>query len=466
MIVLRTFFDLNRPVIQFAYGLSFFVMGLAIALQSRSSSRLELARSLAWLAAFGIAHSLYVWGELFSYVHEAYLTPQGIFVLHIIHLTVLSISFGCLFEFGIALLRPLGRGQWLHQVTIALLVVYAFVLIFVLPGIFSDPHVWHNSAEALARYLIGLPGGLLAAYGLREQTYLHIAPLEAPDIVSTLRMAGIALALYSIFEGLLPPPVPFFPGNILNSTTFEQFLSVPALVFLSLIGLVMAVAIIRALEIFQMETDRRIEAMEQQQILLAERQRIARELHDGAIQTVYTAGLLVESAQKQATPNTPIANRLDKAVEVLQDAILDLRRNLNTLNPQPGETSLADALGRIAADPRYQSMVKISLDLNLEEASTFTDRQMSHILAIVNEAISNVIRHAHARNVWISARQVDGSLNLSIMDDGSGMNGTPSAGYGLRNMRDRARLLGGNLDIKSESGRGTRISLSIPCIEE
>jgi signal transduction histidine kinase len=318
----------------------------------------------------------------------------------------------------------------------------------------------------LARYFIGLPGGLLAAYGLREQTYLHIAPLEAPDIVSTLRLTGIALALYSIFEGLLPPPVPFFPGNILNSDTFEQVISVPALVFLSLIGLIMAVATIRALEIFDRETDRRIEAMEQQQILLAERQRIARELHDGAIQTVYTAGLLVESAQKQAPPGTPIANRLEKAVEVLQDAILDLRRNLNTLNTQPAETSLADALERIAADPRYQSMVKISLDLNLGEGQTLSDRQTSHILAIVNEAISNVIRHAHARNVWISARQVDGSLNLSIMDDGSGMNGTPSAGYGLRNMRDRARLLGGDLEIKSESGRGTRISLSIPCIEE
>ena len=70
--------------------------------------------------------------------------------------------------------------------------------------------------------------------------------------------------------------------------------------FRSLIGLVMAVTIIRALEIFEVETDRRIEALEQRSIINAERERIARELHDGAIQKVYTAGLLVESASKLA----------------------------------------------------------------------------------------------------------------------------------------------------------------------
>jgi hypothetical protein len=58
MSVIRSFFELNQPIIQFGYGLTFFVMGLAIALQSRRSSRQELACSLAWLAAFGILEGL------------------------------------------------------------------------------------------------------------------------------------------------------------------------------------------------------------------------------------------------------------------------------------------------------------------------------------------------------------------------------------------------------------------------
>ena len=61
MAFIRTLFEINRQIILFGYGLVFFVLGLAIALQSRRYSRLELARSLAWLAAFGLAHGLYEW---------------------------------------------------------------------------------------------------------------------------------------------------------------------------------------------------------------------------------------------------------------------------------------------------------------------------------------------------------------------------------------------------------------------
>jgi len=93
-----------------------------------------------------------------------------------------------------------------------------------------------------------------------------------------------------------PPRVPFFPADLLNADTFEQAIGVSPILFRSFIGLVLAVTMIRALEVFEVETARLIEAMEQQQILAAERDRIGRELHDGAIQTVYTAGLLVESA--------------------------------------------------------------------------------------------------------------------------------------------------------------------------
>lgn len=86
---IRVLFALNREVFQFLYGLVFFVLGLAIAVQSRSYSRLELARSLSWLAAFGLIHSVYEWSELFARVQEAYLSPQGIFALHAFHLMLL-----------------------------------------------------------------------------------------------------------------------------------------------------------------------------------------------------------------------------------------------------------------------------------------------------------------------------------------------------------------------------------------
>lgn len=463
---IREFVALNRDIILFVYGLTFFALGLAIALHSRHYSRLDLARSLSWLAAFGFLHGLYEWGELFSPVQEAYLSVQGIKVLHSLHLVFLATSYAALFEFGVTLLRPLGRGRWLQWAATVLLAGWAFVVFIVLPRTTLDFFVWHNTAEALAGYFIGFPGGLLAAYGLRQQTFKRIAPLNVPHIVMMLRVAGVALVLYAVFGGLIPPPVPFFPGSVLNSVTFEQATGIPPETIQSVIGLVLAYTFIRALEIFDVETARRIEAMEQQQILAAERDRIARDLHDGVIQKVYTAGLLVESAQQQASPESAVADRLKTAITVLNDALGDLRQSIRELHTVAASESLPIALRRLAEDPRFQSMVDVTLDLDLPEPDRLSPDRTEHVLAIVTEALSNVVRHARARQVAIHAQRMDGRLQLLIQDDGIGIPAAVIAGHGLHNMQDRARLLDGQIVIEGANGKGTTVQLDVPWKDE
>ncbi|HVN55937.1 MAG TPA: sensor histidine kinase [Anaerolineaceae bacterium] len=465
MYTLRQFFDLNQPIIHFAYGLSFFVMGLAIALQSRSSSRLELARSLAWLAAFGILNSLYEWGEVFSPVQEAYLSPVGIANLHKAHLLFLSASYLCLYQFGAALLRSPERRRWARWIGLG---VYAFCAVFIfffLGPILGDLESWHNTAETLARYIIGFPAGLLAAYALREQTHRDIVPLNAPHIVTMLRAAGLALAFYAVLVALTPPPLLFFPANIVNSSTFEQALGFPPLILLSVVGLVLVVTVIRALEIFQVEIERRIEGMEQQQILAAERERIGRELHDSTIQSAYTVGLLIDSARKLVEPESPVANRLEKAVLALNDVIHDLRRSMVELRSPPSTETLAESLRRMTQDSQFRSLVDLSLELDLSEEERLSHTQTDHILAIVNESLSNIVRHAQARRVQIRAAQNEECLKISIQDDGVGLDSERIEGYGLRNMRERARLLGGSLDVSSKNNKGTLVTVEVPLKE-
>lgn len=466
MSFLHTFFELNRQVILFVYGLVFFVLGLGIALQSRRYSRLDLARSLKWLAAFGFTNSLAEWGDFFIPIQRAYLSEPAIQLLNVAQLVLLAVSFACLFEFGAALLRPFGRARWLRGVSVGLLIFWVFASFFVFLPLSPDLPAWHHTSNALARYFIGFPGGLLAAYGLRQQTFRRIAPLDVPRIVNTLRVAGVLLALYAVFGGLIPPPISFFPGSVLNSATFEAAFDVPPHVFRSLIGLALAVTIIRALEVFEVETARRIEAMEEERTLAAERERIARELHDGAIQTVYTAGLLVESAHKMASPDGPLAARLAKAEEVLNDAIRDLRRSLGELRAAHADEPLAAALRRVAENPRFRSLVDVSLDLDLPEAEALSALRTDHLLAILGEALSNAVRHARARHVQVAARHADGRLTLTVQDDGVGLPREPQAGYGLRNMRDRARLLGGNLEVAGSSDKGTTVKLDVPWEDE
>ena len=74
----RFLFERNREIILFLYGLVFFLLGLIIALQSQRYSRLDLARNLKWLAAFGIAHSLHEWGDLFIPIQATHLSDGAV----------------------------------------------------------------------------------------------------------------------------------------------------------------------------------------------------------------------------------------------------------------------------------------------------------------------------------------------------------------------------------------------------
>ncbi len=466
MITLAEFFKLNQSIIYFVYGLVFFLLGFAIILQTRQSSRLDLARSLRWLAAFGIAHGFHEWGDLFIPIQAEYLSLEFMRVLNILHLILLALSFVFLFEFGLALLYTGKRGRWFHWLTIILFIGWLIILFSIIPSTISDERPWRYVANTLARYFIGLPGGLLAAYGLRRHTMLRIKPLNVPNIVLTLQIAGITLGAYALLAGLIPPPVGFFPGNIINRATFTEFVGIPPLVFRSLTGLIIAVALIRALEIFNVETERRIEQLEQHQIITAERERLARELHDGAIQKVYTAGLLVESAWKLADPKSEIGSRLGKSVTVLSDAIIDLRRNLSELHAgsaSRGE-SLPVLLQQMAENLHYTSMVNITLDTDLLNSRKLSHIRSDHVFAIVNESLANIVRHAEAQNVEIRANDLGTQLQIEIQDDGVGIHPEPKAGYGLRNMHDRARLLNGNLQFANN--KGTTVTLVIPWIDQ
>jgi signal transduction histidine kinase len=207
--------------------------------------------------------------------------------------------------------------------------------------------------------------------------------------------------------------------------------------------------------------------MEQQQILSTERERIGRELHDGAIQKVYAAGLLVDSARNLVEPDHPVLiTRLEKSANMLNDAIIDLRESLAELYIKPGGVPFTEALESLANDPHFHSLVDIRLNLDLPSEETLSPVRTQHVLAVVNEALSNIIRHARAQEVKITAQSTDGRLVLNIIDDGVSIPKNYTAGYGLRNMRDRARLLGGELEIKPGDGKGTHIRLNIPWKDE
>lgn len=464
MSTFSTFFTQNQEFILFAYGLAFFVLGFAIILQTRQSTRLELSRNLRWLAGFGILHAFNEWGDLFIPLQSSYLNPSAIRILHGFHLVVLGSSFACLFKFGISVLRPKGKAKWLHILPAFLLLIWLWQVFFVIPLIETDLELWYRTSNALARYFIGFPGGLVTAFGLREHAKLRIEPLKAPTIYNNLRIAGLAMGLYALISGLIPPPVEFFPGNFINSLTFQHYFGFPVFVLRSFVSVIIAISFIRALEIFQLETERRIELLEQQLIINEEHERLSRELHDGAIQKVYTAGLLVESATRLADPESELGLRMGRAVSVLKDALADLRHNLVELhsNSQTGDEKLLKLIHQLAADPHYNSLVTIHFENKIIEERELTPSRIGHAFAIVNEALANIVRHAKAQNIFLLAEEQGDQVMITIMDDGIGFSVDGQRGYGLRNIRDRARLLNGKVAINSTLGKGTSVRLEFP----
>lgn len=459
---LRELFTVNQSLVFFVYGLVFFVLGLAITLQSRRHSRLILARRLHWLALFGYLHGLHEWGDVFIPIQATYLPEVGIHFLEAIHLGLLALSFTCLFQFGIDLLRPMPvRWAWLRWLPVSILLLWALLALIWLMVTSVSLVTWHRGVSIWARYLLGLPGAGLAAYGLYRHAPRLIFPL---DDVRTLRVAGLLLAAYAVLGGLIVSPGPFFPANWLNSTVIGNWMGLPIPIFRSLLGLGLTLTIIRTLEIFDIEIDRRLSSMEEVQILAAERERIGRDLHDRTLQSIYATGLLLKASHELLGRNDAqeASKALDQATETLDQAVDQVRHHIAELRAQPTTVSLAEGLTRLTHQGVLSSMAEVVLTLNLPEDRPIGAGQVGHLLAIAGEALSNVARHAHARHVQLLAQMEEDCLQLTIADDGRGIPSDYVAGYGLQNMHERARLLRGELFILSEPGQGTRLQLTVP----
>jgi len=462
MTSLRNLLDINYELILFASGVVFFVVGLAISLQSRRYSRLQLARSLRWLALFGIAYGLHEWGLLFIPFQAHYMNHQAISVLQLMQTMLLGVAFFALFSFGADLLQD--RWPRLRVIPYIMIVIWMAGVLFLRISSDGGMGMLQQQAMIMAKYLIAFPGALLAAYGLLYQAKQHIKPLKLQAIYNTTVVASITLVLFAFVGGLVVPYAGFFPANVINQSTFIELTGIPVQVYLSIIGLVLAVAVIRVLEVFDLETGRLIEKMQLEQNMAAERERIGREIHDGAIQTIYTAGLIVESARRRVDQDPVLTKRLDRVMTALNETVTSLRANMNELRAESQSTKLVEGLRQQALDPRFTSLMEVELVIELPETAVFNPAQSTHILAIAGEALTNAARHAHPNCVSIAAASRNGEFVLNISDDGDGFSTRPTnyRGYGLRNMRDRARLLGGKLLIDSNPGKGTSITLIVP----
>jgi len=201
--------------------------------------------------------------------------------------------------------------------------------------------------------------------------------------------------------------------------------------------------------------------------VLEERERIAMDLHDGIIQSIYAVGLTIDSAKLQLQLD-PAASEsaLQEAIRRLNGVIRDIRAYI--LDLQPSRLPMDDlraALDRLANEFRANTLVEAEVLADPSVAAALDEAARSAMFHISQEALANAAKHARASRVWISLRDDDGDVVLQVIDNGRGFDpaATPSLlGHGLSNIVERGHAIGAQVEIASSPGEGTAVTVRLP----
>ncbi len=200
---------------------------------------------------------------------------------------------------------------------------------------------------------------------------------------------------------------------------------------------------------------------------LDEKVRLGRDLHDGTIQSLYATGLVIESAKDLLQRDPAEASlRLDTALKTINDTIVSVRNHIKGLSPDNvRRDSLLAVLRAVAEELRAGRDVSFDYKIDDTAALRVSTDQLTQLVPLVREALSNALRHGEARNITLRLHKGDNAVCLLVQDDGRGFDpkaGPASGGHGLANMQARAATIGGRLTFTSEPGVGTRIVLTLP----
>jgi signal transduction histidine kinase len=194
--------------------------------------------------------------------------------------------------------------------------------------------------------------------------------------------------------------------------------------------------------------------------LMEDRERIAKELHDGVIQSLFAVGMALQGTAMLAG-DEDLSRRIEGNIEELDRVIKDLRSYIFELRPGILAGGRLDvALRQLASEFEERTGVVTVADVDARAAAALATKA-TDVVQLAREALSNVGRHAAAATARLSLLLEGDTVVLVLDDDGRGFDPVdpPTPGQGLRNMRQRAERLGASLDLVSQPGEGTTLRI-------
>lgn len=479
----------------FLYGLAFYTMGLAVALESGGHiADRQIRRAMLLLATFGLIHGLHEWFEMFVKLAE---TMSGFHVttnIEITRIVILVISFGILCLFGFQMLYP-ENPRLTRRAIIIILAIFGMGAVPIVASFTPDPVRTLHALDSWGRYSLGMTGGALAGIGLilRARDYRQLAHHR---VARGWLVAGSALVVYGVIGQSAPSPSDIFPATVYNAAIFQSIFGFPIQLLRAGAAVTATVGLINALWALELERQKaiqatnraRLEAQTQAQEEMARRQelqtellrrtvtaqeeersRLARELHDetGQILTAlnYSAAVVKSTLE---CGDTPDHNAVTRVYDLASQALADLRRIVTDLRP-----AQLDDLGLVAAVSWLGDQAHERLNLDVQTTiqgrkQRLPDAVETALFRITQEALTNAAKHAKIDFAEVRLTFNEDTVILEIRDEGTGfdvekaLQGSGNSGWGIIGMRERAASVGGELALISIPGQGTTVRAVIP----
>jgi PAS domain S-box-containing protein len=200
---------------------------------------------------------------------------------------------------------------------------------------------------------------------------------------------------------------------------------------------------------------------------IEERERISQDLHDGILQSLFAVGLTLETTKSMMPPRARKTSGppLDRAIEQLNLVMHEIRNFIAGLGSDLLQgKDLPTALQHMLDSLTQNHATRVRLAVEDRAVQAISAEQSLHLLLVIQEAVSNCIRHGRAQEATVSLKMLKQGVRLSIRDNGSGFNldAAKGTGLGLRNMAARAQKIGGRFTVLSKVNEGTRVVLDLP----
>ena len=494
MTTLRLFADPIVPVF-FLYGLAFYTMGIALALEIEAHIPEPSVRSaMASLVVFAVVNGFREWLEMFALNASAAYGFSGSSQVEVVSLVMLVVSFGALCAFGGQMLR-LSRPQQGTLVSAAIAALFVIGVVWIVGWLGQDQLATVRALDTWTRYSLGITGGVLGGAALLMRG-LECRRSGLVEVARGWLLAGGALMAYGLIGQSVSAPSPLPLTALYNTLVFQQAFGFPIQLLRSAAAVVTMVGLMEALRGLEAERckqyDQAVQAqleaqaqaqreMQRREALQTEllrrtvaaqeeeRARMARELHDETGQTLTAIHFGIEALKSTLESKGTVSREAVERLQTLADqALADLKQLVTDLRPaQLDDLGLVAALHWLADQSNRRLGIKTTVRIRGHRVRLPAEIETA-LFRIAQEALTNVAKYAQTDQASLTLVFGPRMVKLVVSDPGVGFDPqeAPSArngrAWGIAGMRERATAVGGQLDLFSAPGKGTRVCAVIP----